>query len=71
MSLSHKKVLESFLSCCAVPKYEVPFGQVELFLWNKGTFFWDTNMDNSRKQGDGVMKFLYEGDFDVWKYNEK
>ena len=38
-----KKVLESCLPCCAVPKYEVLFSTIgTTFLWDSGTFFWDT-----------------------------
>ena len=33
---------KSCLSCFGVSKYEAFFGQVELFLWDPGTFYWDT-----------------------------
>ena len=34
-----KKVIESCLSCCAVSKYDVLCWTSEMFLWDRGTFF--------------------------------
>ena len=36
---SHKKVLDSFLSCCAASEYEAVFRASEIFSWYKEPFF--------------------------------
>ena len=54
-------VLESCLSCCAVPKYEVLFLTSGTLLWDKGTFFWDTRYLDilKAKHGKRTMLLLF------------